>query len=246
MSQVIYPVSLRRLARVKGQTYDNAADQQHLPAAAEGSEPSELTQSAIAWNSTSNQLRVKTSTTAWADIPAGDSLGLSVEQRAFRSNLAQVAGAALTSGTAYFVYVGRVPSTITPAHVIFHVTTAGSGAQTAEVGLFSSPLAPNRGAQSLTKLVSTGTVSDLTGTGAAANTAAFTTAIPAGTHLWAGIRTAMASTQPVLWSLGADMNQGAVLSTAASGVLTGAGPFAGALITPAVTVQAPNLMVTLD
>src|ERR1700754_2268417 len=93
MSQAIYPVSLRRLARFKGQTYDGAADQQHLPGHAAGSEPSELAQSAYAWNTTSNQPCVKISATEWQDIPVGLSGGMSVEQRVFRPNLSPITAA---------------------------------------------------------------------------------------------------------------------------------------------------------
>lgn len=157
-----------------------------------------------------------------------------------------VGGFTLISDKAYFVYLGRTLEALTLTHVEFHVSTGGTGAQTAEVGFFSTPLAPNKSTQTVTKLVSTGTVDDLTGTGVMRNTNNFATAITAGTYLWAGIRTAMASTQPVLAGLSVDMAQGFVLSTATAGALTAAGPWTGAIITASLVDICPDLRGTLD
>lgn len=149
------------------------------------------------------------------------------------------------TGVAYFVYVGQEGgAAVTRNFVECQVITIGAGAQVAELGLFSSPSGPNKAGQSLTKRASTGTISSLTALGVVRNTVAFATSIPAGTHLWAGIRTAMATTQPTFVSLAYDMAQGRILSTAAAGVLTGTGPFAGAIIAAAAAQQAPDLRVT--
>lgn len=163
------------------------------------------------------------------------------------------AGLLLISGTAYFVYIGYTLVPITPQFVEFELVTAtGAGAQTAECGLFSSPAAPNKSAsQSLTKLVSTGTLTSLTAAVPvmARNNAAFATQVAAGVHLWAGLRTAMAVTQPTVAALGGDMSEGRILSLVGSGVLTGAGPFTGSLIALAAlttTAICPDLRVTLD
>lgn len=184
-------------------------------------------------------------------MPVGDTVDLtSVEgsdtQRVFMSNLQGNAGFTLISGVAYFVYLGRIVSAITPKFVEFHVSTIGAGAQTAETGFFSSPSAPNKTAQSLTKLITTATLDALTSTGVKRNTAAFSTSIPSGTHLWAGIRTAMATTQPTIWGIGLDMAQGQVLSTAAAGVLTAAGPWSGAIIAASTAMICPDLRGLLD
>jgi hypothetical protein len=143
--------------------------------------------------------------------------------------------------TGYFVYLGKTNTQFVPKYVKFQVSTGGSGAQTAEVGFFSTPAAPNAAAQSLTKLVATGTVDDLTTTGAKRNTAAFSTAILGGVHLWAGIRTAMAATQPTFVALSYDMEDGQVLSVPTPGALTGAGPFAGAVIAASLVGVTPAL-----
>ena len=169
------------------------------------------------------------------------------EQRVFQSCLGSGgAGFLLISGVGYWVYLGRTKKAITPKYVEFHVSTIGAGTVVAEVGFFSTPAAPNKAAQSLTKLVSTGTVDALTSTGVKRNTSAFSTSIPAGTHLWAGIRTAMGTTQPTIWALAPDMAQGQILSLAAAGVLTGAGPWSGAIVAASTSMVCPDLRGTMD
>lgn len=168
------------------------------------------------------------------------------QQRIFRSQLPNNGAFLLLTGVGYFVYLGRTMVALTPKFVEFYVSTIGAGAQTAEVGFFSSPAAPSKAAQSLTKLVASGGVDVLTSLGVKRNTVAFATAVVAGTHLWAGIRTAMATTQPTIQALFLDMAQGQVLSTAAPGVLTGVGPFAGAIIAASAVAICPDLRGTLD
>lgn len=178
------------------------------------------------------------------------SLEISTAQRTFRSPAELYYGAGtqftLISDTAYFVYLGRTVASITPKYVEFHVVAGGTGAQTAEVGFFSTPVAPNKASQVLTKLVSTGTIGDVTGTGVLRNTAAFSTAVVAQVHLWAGIRTAMATTQPALVACYGDWAQGLVLSTATAGALTAAGPWTGALGAGSLAADGPALRGTLD
>jgi hypothetical protein len=170
--------------------------------------------------------------------------------RVWTSLLPNVATAiTLVSSTAYFVYLGRTVTGLTPKYVEFYVNSAGSGAQTAEVGFFSSANSPNKGAQSLTKIVSTGTVDALNTSGVKRNTAAFSTSVATGTHLWAGIRTAMATAQPAIMGLCMDWSQGRILSTAGAGVLTAAGPWTGAIIAVAAyqnLAVCPDLRGVLD
>ena len=168
-------------------------------------------------------------------------------QRVFISLLGPgSAGFLLISGTAYFVYLGRVTVSVIPKYVEFHVSTVGAGAQTAEVGLFSSTSAPNKAGLSMTKLVSTETVDSLTSTGVKRNTSAFSTEVSARTYLWAGVRTAMATTQPTIWGLAVDMAQGNILRLTSSGVLTGAGPWSAVIIPAATGVVCPDLRICLD
>jgi hypothetical protein len=171
------------------------------------------------------------------------------EDRVLMTRLDRVApGTFVTiTGTAYYVYVGKTVRPLTAAFVEAHMTVAGSGAQTAEMGLFSTPLAPNKAGQTLTKIVATGTVDTLTATVAVKrNTASFATAIPVGTHLWAGIRTALATTQPTFTGLTGDHSQGHILTTTGQGVLTGLTTTAGGLVTLGTATVCPELRVTLD
>lgn len=209
-------------------------------------------------DTTGNHLNYTTATNTFScgttSSGGGSVVGLtSVEtaatQRVFMSSLQQSAsGLALTSGTAYFVYVGLTSAAITPKFVEWYMNVSGAGAQTAEVGLFSTPNPPNKSAQTFTLLTSTGTVDTMTTTTAVKrNTVAFSTSIPAATHLWAGIRTAMATTQPSLWGLSMDMGEGFCQNTAAAAALTTAGPWTGALSSTITTSWVcPILRVTLD
>src|SRR6185295_15011155 len=152
------------------------------------------------------------------------------EDRVLRSRLTFTGVQQTGSGVAYFVYVGKTSRPLTVAFVECYMTTSGTGAQTAEVGLFSTPLAPNKSGQTLTKLIATGTVDSLT---AAANmrrnTTTFALAVPAGTFLWAAIRTAMASTQPTFAGVAYDLLEGYILTTSGQGALTSLTTTAGAL-----------------
>jgi hypothetical protein len=168
-------------------------------------------------------------------------------QRIFNS-LCSEGGTFLTiSGTAYYVYQGRAVQDITPKFVEWHATgTVAAGAQTAEAGLFSTPNPPNKSAQTLTKIVATGTVDSQTSNGMKRNTSAFATVVPAGTHLWAGVRFAMATTQPTAVGLANDMSQGHILTTTGQGALTGLTTTAGGLVAIATATVAPALRVTMD
>jgi hypothetical protein len=173
--------------------------------------------------------------------------GIDAEERIFRSTLPDAGtGFAFGDQTAYFVYVGRTAVTCTPKFVKGIVRSAGTGAQTAEIGIFSSPNAPNKTNQTLTKLEATGTVDSLIGTGLVGNTSAFSTSVAAGTYLWAGIRTHLASTQPSFMGLLFDNGYGLCLSLASSGALTASSSFSGSLIAASSTAMCPDLFVTLD
>jgi hypothetical protein len=155
-------------------------------------------------------------------------------------------GTALASGTAYWVYLGKIDEAKVAKFVETWVSAVGAGAQTAEVALASTPLGPCKASQVLTKIAATGTVDALTATGMKRNTTTLASSIPAGTHLWAGIRTAMATTQPTVFGRWGDFNEGWMLRTSTSGALTGNGPWTGALVTAAAGWSGPDLRVTLD
>lgn len=175
--------------------------------------------------------------------PGITSAELSSQQKVLTSSLPPAAvGTFVTiSGTAYYLYLGRVVRSITIDFVEIHVTTAGAGAQTAEIGLFSTPTPPQKSAQTLTKIVATGTVDAVTPTGVKRNTASFAQVIAAGTHLWAGVRFAMATTQPTCAGRAGDMSQGHVLTTTGGGALTGLSTAAGTIPAIATATVAPDL-----
>lgn len=161
-----------------------------------------------------------------------------------RSALPTIAGSALTADKAYWVYVGRVKRGTTLNKVLCHVTTGGTGAQTAEIALATSDNAPNRASQVLTVVAVDGSLGDLTGTGVLGSGSALGYAAQQTVHLWAGIRTNMASTQPAVYGHTFDASNGEVLVTATAGVLAVGSTYTGALVTAAVTWQAPALFVS--
>jgi uncharacterized 2Fe-2S/4Fe-4S cluster protein (DUF4445 family) len=172
-------------------------------------------------------------------------------QRVFSSALNRIAGSLVTADKAYFVYVGRTAQRFSVSKVEFAVTTSAVGTQAAEVGLFTSPLAPNKAAQTLTCIAINATLSDLTAAAAVnSNTVsmAYDLGENTGVHLWAGLRVNMTSspTQPQIYGLTADFSEGQILSMAAAGVLAVGTTYAGALITHSVAWQAPDLRVTID
>lgn len=157
-----------------------------------------------------------------------------------------IAGAVTVGAVAYFVYLGRTNRRLSAQKVLFRVTTGGASTQVGEVGVFSSPLAPNGAAQTLTKIVATGTLDDLTGTGTLGNTTAFNKTIDAGTHIWAGYRVDMASTEPTVVGLTCDESMGSILFLAAATAFTSGTTYAGGLITAALTWQCPKLDLTVS
>lgn len=153
----------------------------------------------------------------------------------------------MVNNQAQFVYVGRTIAAVTPLYVEFYLSVVGTGAQIAEVGIFSTPAPPNKAAgQTLTKIEALSPVDSLTvGVGVKRNTNPFSTLVAANTYIWAGIRTAMGANQPQIVGLVNDLSEGFVLKTAGSGALTGAGPFAGVLLAQSTLPQSPDLRVAL-
>jgi len=183
----------------------------------------------------------------WAELEAFvPSVALS-NPPVMRSPLDASSSFTTVDGTAYWVYVGQVLVTCVPRFIEVGIRAAGTGAQTAEMCLASTPSAPNAAGQTLTKIEATGSIGSLLATTAPiANSSPFSTTVAAGTHLWAGIRTAMATNEPQLHGILDDKLQGYVLLTAAAGALTGSSTFAGTLaaysstnaaVAPALTVR---------
>ena len=171
--------------------------------------------------------------------------------RSFRSRLPNVATAiTLVSGAAYFVYVGRSSQPMLVKYVEFYVNTAGSPSSIAQAGLFTTPSPPNKATtQTVTKLIATADV-DIVVTLGLKRSDTLNYVVPAGTYLWAGIRTALTTTQPAIAGVCMDFSEGLVLSTLNAGDLsttpgpwTGSIPGLGAYLNSAF---APDLRITLD
>lgn len=172
-------------------------------------------------------------------------------QRVFQSAQSSHSGThtfVMISGTAYYVYVGRVTQDITVKFVECVMTSNAAGTVVVENGLFSTPSAPNKSAQTLTKIVATGTLDSMTAgaTKVVRNTSSFAQAVAKGTHLWAAMRTAFGTTQPTLGGLGSDFAQGTILTTTGGGALTSLSTASGTLPTVGTAMNAPDLRVTLD
>ncbi len=170
--------------------------------------------------------------------------GATTPRDTFPPYLPAIARVASTSGTAYFVYLGYITEAVTLEYVRFAVATAGAGSQTAELGLFSTPSAPNGAGQTLTKIVATGSVDSLTSTGAKKNSSGFAQAIPINTHLWAGYRVAMATTQPSCTGVWTDAARGMVLTTASATSFTSGSTWSGSTVADTGAWQAPYLTAT--
>lgn len=168
-------------------------------------------------------------------------------ERTSRMNQTVNSTRTLTADLAYFIYQGRTTQAATWARVYGFLTTVAAGTVASEIGLFSTPAAPNGASQTVTKLVATDTLDDLvSASGKKGNASAFATLIPAGTYLWAGIRAQYGTTQPTFTALQGDFASGGVLTTATAGALTGAGPWTGSPFGAVAGATGPALLVTLD
>jgi hypothetical protein len=154
----------------------------------------------------------------------------------------------LVSGTAYYVYIGQAVRNVTVKFVEGTLTVVAAGTVAVELGLFSTTNPPNKSAQTLTKLVATGTVDTLTAGAVKTfrNTATFDQLVTAGTHLWGAMRAAFGTTQPTCVGLAGDGGRGAILTTTGGGALTGLGSAAGTIPAVGTATIAPDLWPTQD
>lgn len=154
--------------------------------------------------------------------------------------------AAPTGAQAYFMYVGLTTRACTPKHVAVRVTGLGIGTQVAGCGFFSTPSPPNKGGQTVTKIVASMSMdSMIASNGVKRNTSAFTTEIAAGTHLWMGFMVDFgAGTLPNFRQSLGDWAQGNFLVTASATAFDSASTWTGAL--PAVANQCVAMRGELD
>lgn len=151
----------------------------------------------------------------------GSSDNATVEQfdKVLRSPLTETGTVALNNeNMSYFVYVGRVLKNVTVKNIAFHVTTAGVDPDGVWwTGIFSSQSAPNRTAQTLTRLANL-SCGQASGDCDAWNTAGVKRApisynVTAGTYLWAGISMGTSDpVKPVVAGLARDWYEGYVFT----------------------------------
>lgn len=158
-----------------------------------------------------------------------------------RSRLPVATGVALTSGTAYWVFVGRVARSTTFNKIITNVGTIGAGAGNVQFAVATSPDAPARGPQVLTVQAFTVLLNTLA-TGDQANSDNLGYLATSTDYLWVGVRSALATTQPVLGGLAGDRGTGEILATAGAAVFTLGASYTGALIASAA-FQAPEVIL---
>lgn len=172
-------------------------------------------------------------------------------QNIFRPALPFLGGTLLTvSSTAYALYIDYFAEPVTIRFVELILSVNAAGAQVAEVGLASTPSAPNKAGQNYTILVADGAVDDLTvGAGTVKrNTTAFSAGagyvVPAGTHVWACFRAAMGATQPNFNAASANFGQAQALSTAGAAALTAGAVLAGVVPGSVAGAVAPFMSIT--
>jgi len=180
---------------------------------------------------------------AWKGVPVTP-LGPNCP-RQYRSVL-QIASTVFSpvSDSAYFAYMGRTSEDQTPLHVCAVNLTAAGVSVTAEVGLFSTPNAPNKAAQTMTR-IATASLTGMTTTGHKRNSTPFATLVPAGTHLWAAIWMTW-STAPGMAGVVFDMGQGYVQVKTAAGALSLSSSFVPSIPAFASTPVCPLLSIELD
>ena len=164
--------------------------------------------------------------------------------RTLHSHLTAIGNITCASGRAYFVYLGYCRRPVTLARIVtFVAVVADSGTQTAEVGYFSTPSAPNRASQVLTKIAATAALGL---TSLKTQTTALSAVIPAGTHLWVAYRGALATTQPTFRGLGYDFLDGSCLTTSGATALTSGTTYTGTVPTDSTSATCPDLRAARD
>lgn len=180
------------------------------------------------------------------------SVGTDGFMRFWASKLTRVANGANAnvSGQAYWVYMDFFDqATVLQGITLMQAAIQGVGTQVAEVVFATTPVGPNRAGQTLTKLGNADSaLSSLTAAATAVIRpgANMNVNVPPFSHVWAGFRQAMQTTQAGFECLTDDMLQGAVLITPAAGALSGPGPWVGALTTLSVAAVAPMMFATVD
>lgn len=152
----------------------------------------------------------------------------------------------MVASKAYWLYVGLFDAFSSVNTLRYTLSVVGVGAQVAELALASTPAAPNGNTQTLTKIFADAVTASLTvGTGLKTQTG-IAQSIAAGTHLWVGIRTNMAVTQPQLEARDGRRHDGRILATSGAGVLTGSSSWVGTVGDTTDDDANPTIIVCRD
>lgn len=162
-------------------------------------------------------------------------------------------GLLLANDRAYWGYLGRWGSAVTFNYLNLRLITIAvtSGADVFSGGIFTGDKPPTRGANvTMTKVAATASWDAMIGGVArdVKNSSALGATPAAGSWVYWGIHASGYSTQPTLSNYIRDGCIGRLLSTAAAGSLTGAGPWTAVPIAfvADATALAPRTIVTLD
>lgn len=149
----------------------------------------------------------------------------------------------LTSQTLYANYLGQAGSTQSLRSLALY-TTSSSVVTAAEVGLMSSPVGPNGSGQTLTCLAMATATTTIDDTADSHRYTLGANVIPAGTHLWAAVRS-VHTALTLRPGYGGDFGMGACLRRASSAALVANTTYVMSTVTAATpaTVVAPYLLV---
>lgn len=142
----------------------------------------------------------------------------------------------------YALYLGRTQKQVSLQFLEMWWTTGTTG--TYEFGVLSTPQAGGKGlAQTLTKIVSTTSLTSQSGAGAKRNATAFNINVSPDTHLWGAFRTpAAAVSSPNILAMSFDWTNGLLLTVPSpSTTLASASSWSGATVAPSITGQGPYM-----
>lgn len=188
-----------------------------------------------------------------SELPASVIVGLEASTRVFTPQLvnhgAVAGGFTLVSGKAAWCYLGRMPATGVIPYVKVWLKTAAAGVTALEIGLFSGTDGPNSAGRTMTLIEATGTMSGsfTAGSGIRHNNAAFTTSIPAGTHVYAGVYETASAGGAEVKGCGNAFGSGALLSLAGAASFTGGTTtWAAAVVAEGLAIDGPFIWAALD
>jgi len=173
------------------------------------------------------------------ELPSGDDVATGGLIPCSPSNTVQPAwetmGGVANAGTSqrgYWLYMGTVREAFVANYVAAGLTINGAGAVIVEVGLFSTPSAPNGAGQTLTKIISGLTATSTSGSPRVLkNSSAFNTTVTVGTHLWTGYRTEdNGGTKPTLAQAQGDGGRGGALFLNSATAFSAASTWSGGLV----------------